>query len=134
METKATNDSVRSFARTLVTDHTKSEKQVMTLERKLKLAEKPLQSDTTKQAAMHTLEKLRSMKKGPALDSAFVQAELEDHRHDIADARAMANQAKEPQLKQQIEQTIPVLQKHLDIAQRLSQQGFQSTADSSKKR
>lgn len=122
METKATSDSVKSYARTLVADHTKSEQQVMTLERQLKLAEKPLKSDTTRQAAIHLLTKFRSMPKGAATDSAFVQHEIEDHQHDIADAKAMQTQAKDAQLQQLIQQTIPVLQKHLDLAQRLSQQ------------
>lgn len=133
METKATNDSVKAYAKKLVSDHTKSEKDVMNLERQEKLAERPLKSDTTRQAATHELQKLRSMKKGPALDSAFVQHEIEDHQHDIADAKAMQNQAKNDQLKQLIGQTIPILQQHLDIAQRLSQQlGSATSSDSAK--
>lgn len=134
METKATNDSVKAYAKKLVSDHTKSEKDVMNLERQAKLAEKPLKSDTTREAATHALSKLRSMSKGKALDSAFVQHEIEDHQHDIADAKAMQSQAKNDQLKNLIGQSIPTLQQHLDIAQRLSQQ-LQSgaTSDSTKK-
>jgi putative membrane protein len=122
METKATNDSVKAYAKKLVSDHTKSEKDVMNLERQAKLAEKPLKSDTTREAAAHELQKLRSMPKGKALDSAFVQHEVEDHQHDLADAKAMQNQAKNDQLKNLIGQTIPTLQQHLDIAQRLTQE------------
>ena len=133
METKATNDSVKAYAKKLVTDHTKSEKDVMSLERQAKLAERPLKSDTTRQAATHELQKLRSMKKGPALDSAFVQHEIEDHQHDIADAKAMQNQAKNDQLKQLIGQTLPTLQQHLDIAQRLGQQLASGTSKDSAK-
>ena len=121
METKATNDSVKAYAKKLVSDHTKSEKDVMNLERQAKLAERPLKSDTTRQASLHALQKFRSMPKGKALDSAFVQHEIEDHQHDIADAKAMQNQAKNGQLKNLIGQTIPTLQQHLQIAQGLSQ-------------
>lgn len=133
METKATNDSVKAYAKKLVTDHTKSEKDVMNLERQAKLAEKPLKSDTTRQAASHELAALRSMKKGKSLDSAFVQHEVEDHQHDIADAKAMQNQAKNDQLKQLIGQTLPTLQDHLSIAQRLSQQLASGAASDSGK-
>jgi putative membrane protein len=122
METKATNDSVKAYARKLVSDHTKSEKDVMHLERQAKLAARPLQSDTTREEATHVLQHFRSMSKGKALDSAFVQNEIQDHEHDIADAKAMQNQAKNDQLKQLIGQTIPTLQQHLEIAQRLSEQ------------
>lgn len=128
IETKATNDSVKAYARQLVTDHTKSEKDLMSLERQQKLVERPAKSDTTRQQNTHVLNEFRKMKKGATLDSAFVQHEIEDHQHDIADARAMANQAKDPQLKQQIQQTLPVLQQHLQIAQRLSQQRGSGTS------
>ena len=133
METKATNDSVKAYAKKLVTDHSKSEKNVMNLERQAKLAEKPLKSDTTRQAATHELASLRSMKKGKSLDSAFVQHEMEDHQHDIADAKAMQNQAKNDQLKQLIGQTLPTLQDHLSIAQRLTQQLASGAASDSGK-
>jgi putative membrane protein len=130
METKATNDSVKAYAKKLVSDHTKSEKDVMNLEKQAKLAERPLKSDTTRQAATHELQKLRSMSKGKALDSAFVQHEIEDHQHDIADAKAMQNQAKNDQLKNLIGQSIPTLQQHLQIAQSLSQQLSSSSSGS----
>lgn len=133
METKATNDSVKAYAKKLVTDHTKSEKDVMSLERKEKLAERPLKSDTTRQAASHELQDLRKMSKGKALDSAFVAREVEDHQHDLADAKAMQNQAKNDQLKNLIGQTIPTLQQHLDIAQRLTQQLSNGTSSDSGK-
>ena len=133
METKATNDSVKAYAMKLVTDHSKSEKNVMNLVRQAKLAEKPLKSDTTRQAATHELASLRSMKKGKSLDSAFVQHEMEDHQHDIADAKAMQNQAKNDQLKQLIGQTLPTLQDHLSIAQRLTQQLASGAASDSGK-
>jgi putative membrane protein len=93
ISTKATNDSVKAYAKQLVTDHTKSEKDVMSLERRAKLAEKPIKSDTTKEATLHALQRFRTMPKGKSLDSAFVQHEIEDHEHDIADTRAMQNQA-----------------------------------------
>lgn len=133
IEIKATNDSVKAYAKKLVTDHSKSEKDVMSLERQAKLAEKPLKSDTTRQSALHQLQRFRSMPKGKSLDSAFVQHEIEDHQHDIADTKAMQNQAKSDQLKQAIQQELPTLQQHLEIAQRLSQQLASSKSDSTSK-
>jgi putative membrane protein len=122
ISTKATNDSVKAYAKKLVTDHTKSEKDVMSLERRAKLAEVPIKGDTTKDATLHTLQRFRTMPKGKSFDSAFVQHEVEDHEHDIADAKAMQNQAKNPELKQLIQQTLPTLEEHLTIARRLNQQ------------
>lgn len=133
METKATNDSVKAYARKLVTDHSKSEKDLMSLERQVKLAEKPLKSDTTRQATQHQLQRFRSMPKGESLDSAFVQHEIEDHQHDIADAKAMQNQATNDQLRQAIQQELPTLQQHLDMAQRLGRQLASSKSDRTSK-
>ena len=120
MTRKATNDSVKAYARKLVADHTKLKKELWTLERKAKLAEIPVRGDTTKAETLHTLQRFRRMAAGKSLDSTFVQQELEDHQHDIADVRAMEDRAKAADLKQLIGNTIAILQTHLSIAQRLT--------------
>lgn len=122
MRTKATNDSVRAFAAKLVDDHKKNEDGVLSLERHVHLAEVPAKADTTRDHEIHALQKLRSTPKGRALDSTFVHAMVVGHEHAIANAKAMQDQAKNAQLKDFIGQTIPTLQEHLNIAERLDRQ------------
>lgn len=116
-ESKATSPAVKSFAKMLVTDHGKGEGEVHSLERKAKLPARTPPDDSTAKENADLMRKFSSMSKGAAWDSAFVQHEIEDHQHDIADAKAMQNQAKDAQLKQLIGKELPQLQKHLDAAQ-----------------
>jgi hypothetical protein len=55
-----------------------------------------------------------------ALRIVFVNHEVEDHKADINDAKAMRGAAKDPQVKALLEKSLPELQKHLDRAQKLA--------------
>jgi putative membrane protein len=118
-ERKAIIPGVRDFAKELVTDHTKSEREVRALASKAKLTAKAAANDSTARDGEDLLKKFTAMPKGTDWDSTFVQHEADEHQQDIADAKALQNQAKDPQLKQLISNELPVLQKHLDDAQKL---------------
>ena len=49
-----------------------------------------------------------------------VNHEIEAHKHDISGAHEMASAAQNPAVRTLVQQSIPVLQKHLDTAQRLA--------------
>ena len=76
-------------------------------------------NDTTAQKTAHTLATLQSLH-GAALDSTFVNDEIMDHQHDIAEAHDMADDAQNAQVKSMVQQSLPVLQKHLDRARQLA--------------
>ena len=116
---KAIIPSVREYATMLVTDHSKGEREVRSMEAKAKLRAKPAAGDTTTKAGENLLKKFTAMPKGKDWDSTFVQHEYDDHQQDIADTKAMQNQAKDPQLKQLLGDELPVLQKHLEAAEKL---------------
>jgi putative membrane protein len=118
-EAKAIIPGVREFAKELVTDHSKSERDVRALATKAKVTARPANNDSTLKNGEDLLKKFTAMPKGTDWDSTFVQHEADEHQHDIADARALQNQTKDPQLKQLIADELPVLQKHLDDAQKL---------------
>lgn len=120
-EQKATNAAVKSFARMLVTDHTKGATQTKQLAKDSLSAQTP-PGDTTATATTHFLDRLNSTAKGLAFDTAFVNHEVEDHQHDIDDTKQMVDAAKNPQVKQLLQKTLPVLQKHLDRAKALQDQ------------
>lgn len=74
-------------------------------------------------------KRFTSMPKG-AVDSAFLNHEVEDHRQTIADVKAMRQHASNAQLQQAIDQALPILQGHLEKAQQL-QQSLASNSSSS---
>jgi putative membrane protein len=118
-ESKAVIPAVRDFAKTLVTDHSKGERDVRSLEARTKLGAKPASEATTARDGDELLKKFAATPKGTDWDSTFVQHEFAEHRQDIADTKAMQSQAKDSQLKQLLGNELPVLQKHLDAAEKL---------------
>ena len=118
-ESRVIIPDVREFAKTLVTDHSNSERDVRSLAARTKLGAKPASDDTTAREGEEVLKEFAAMPKGTDWDSTFVQHEFAEHQQDIADTKAMQNQAKDPQLKQLLGNELPVLQKHLETAERL---------------
>lgn len=118
-ESKAIIPAVKEFAKMLVTDHSKGERDVRSMEAKAKLRAKPATGDTAVKTGQDLLKKFTAMPKGKDWDSTWVQHEYDDHRQDIADTKAMQTQAKDPQLKQLLSDELPVLQKHLEAAEKL---------------
>lgn len=118
-ESKAIIPAVKEYAKMLATDHAKGEQEVRSTETKAKLHAKPATGDTTSKAGQDLLKKFTAMQKGKDWDSTWVQHEYDDHQQDIADTKAMQSQAKDPQLKQLLGNELPVLQKHLEAAEKL---------------
>lgn len=121
MQSHAASAGVKSFANMLVTDHSKALRQTKSVASKTNITPQAPPSDTTAQKTAHTLATLKSLK-GAALDSTFVNDEVMDHQHDIAEAHDMVADAQNAQVKSLVQQSIPVLQKHLDRAQALARQ------------
>lgn len=121
MRAHASSAGVKSFATMLVDDHGKSLRQTKALASKLNVTPQAPPNDTTAQGTAHVMDRLKTLK-GTALDTAFVNHEVSDHQHDIEDAHMMASAAQNAQVKSLIQQSIPVLQKHLDRAQQLAKQ------------
>ena len=118
-ERRASIPAVKDYAKMLVTDHTKGEREVRSLESKAKLPSKKASDDSTPKENQDLMKKFSAMPRGKDWDSTWVQHEYDDHQHDIADTKAMQNQAKDAQLKQLLGNELPTLQKHLDAAQKL---------------
>jgi len=115
----ASSAAVKSYAAMLVADHGKALSEVKSLASKLDITPQAPPNDTTAQKTAHTLATLQSLH-GAALDSTFVNDEIMDHQHDIAEAHDMADDAQNAQVKSMVQQSLPVLQKHLDRAQQLA--------------
>jgi putative membrane protein len=115
-EQRTQNPEVKALARRLVDDHTKSNQQLMRIAQQegVQLPAGPGKSADKERVK---LEKLS----GDAFDRAFAKHIVEDHQKDIKYFQKEQNSLKDAQLKSFAQQTLPVLQEHLQMAQRTEQ-------------
>lgn len=104
---------MKNFGKTLVTDHTRAGEQVKATAKKIgaTVAEKP---NSEQQKDYDKLAKL----KGAAFDKEFARMSVEDHQKDIAKFQKEAS-ANDGAASDLAKQQLPVLQKHLQMAQSL---------------
>jgi putative membrane protein len=110
-KTKAVKDRVKSFASMMITDHTKinEDLQKIATSKNISLPQE-LSSEAKKD-----INRL-SKKDGIDFDRAYINMMVADHRKDVNKFEKAARDCKDPDLKNFIEQTLPVLRKHLDSA------------------
>ena len=113
---KGQANGVTSFGTMLVHDHTAADQQVVALA----VREKIDLASVTPAVTMtgDKMAKLRTLK-GMAFDKAFARAMLEDHTQDVDEARAAKDRTPDAALRVLLASTIPTLEQHRDIAQRL---------------
>jgi putative membrane protein len=116
--THASDPEVKAYAKLLVTDHSKGEREVKVLAKKLSITPQPPAGDTTSQATAHALAHLGTLK-GYDFDTAFVRHEITDHKTDIADTQKAIAATQNAEVKTLLEKSLPELQKHLDRAEQL---------------
>ena len=113
----ASSPQVKQFGQMLVTDHTKANQQLQQIaqEEGITLPVAPGTEDAQQS------QKLQSLT-GKDFDDQFVQNEVDDHKQAIAEFQKEAQSGSDPALKAFAQQTIPVLQKHLQAAESLNHQ------------
>jgi putative membrane protein len=112
---KASNPEVKSFANRLVQDHSQANSQLMQIAQQEGI-QPPKGIGKEHRNLRARLEKLN----GAAFDHAFVDAQVKDHQQDIQYVQREQDRLQDPQLKSFAQQTMPVLQQHLQIAQQLN--------------
>jgi putative membrane protein len=118
---------VKSFAKMLISDHSKGKREVDSLTRKLSIVPQRPSDDTTSAEIAHTINHLATLK-GQDMDTAFINHEVLDHQTDIADAQKAIAAVQNPDLKALVQKSIPELQKHLDAAQAIQKKLSDTTA------
>jgi putative membrane protein len=114
---KAASESVRSFGRTLQTDHSKGNEQAIALAKQMQIT--PPTDATTE--ADKEYDKLSKMS-GAQFDSEFTSYMVQDHRKDIAEYQEQAKDKSDLKVAQLATETLPTLQHHLELAQSLQKQ------------
>lgn len=111
---KGKASDVREFGKTLVTDHTAADQKVMALAKEEAIP-LPQTMPPMNDPAMESLKSLS----GAEFDRSFAKTMVDDHKKDIATVKTALAQTADPKLKGLLKSTLPVLEKHLDIAKRL---------------
>lgn len=109
---KGTSDAVKQFGQKMVDDHTKANDQLKEVAAKEQI-EVPSSLDAKHQKNVDKLSKLS----GEQFDKAYAKNMVKDHRKDVAEFQAEAQNGMDPNIKQFAATTLPVLQEHLKMAE-----------------
>jgi putative membrane protein len=113
-EQQAGNMQVKDMAQRMIADHSKANEKLASLASKAGVPA-PTAPDAKQKAEATKLKTLG----GTAFDRAYVRDEIRDHKETIALFRKEAQSGQNPQLKQFASQTLPTLQQHLKMAQKI---------------
>ena len=108
---KATGNEVKDFGNRMVTDHGKAGDELKTLAAN-KGVTLPTQPGDEEKKASNDL----SMKKGKDFDKAYMSLMVKDHEKDIAEFEKESKEAQDPDLKNWVTRTLPIIQDHLKMA------------------
>ena len=111
---KATNGQVKTFAKRMVTDHTKANEELQTV-----IKGKGLQIPSSR-SAMHktTMEKFQQQDAGKDFDRDYMEQMVEDHETDVELFETAADDQKlDVDLRSYAKRTLPTLRDHLKQAQ-----------------
>lgn len=96
----------------MVKDHSKANEELKALAAKKNIA-LPSAPAAEKQKKLEEL----GAKTGKDFDKAYVEEMVEDHKKDVALFEEALEKSEDPEMKQFIESTLPVLRKHLEHIQ-----------------
>jgi len=116
MADKTQNSQVKDFANMIASDHQDSQSKLQSIAAQASINLKATPSVQKQNQSLD--EKLKSDSTTTA-DRAYVRAEARDHRTAIRQLQRMEPKITNSQLKEFVQAQIPVLQKHLDAAEKL---------------
>jgi putative membrane protein len=111
MEEKGSNDTVKSFGKRMVEDHSKAGDKLKEVASRESIT-LPTDISAKDQATYDRLAKLN----GAAFDRAYARDMVKDHETDVAAFQKEANAGKDDSLKSFASETLPTLQDHLKQA------------------
>lgn len=125
-QSKSQNAEVKAFAQKMIDDHGKALTEVQTLAQS-KGVTLPTELDAKHKAMSDRLAKLS----GDSFDKTYVkQGGVGAHKETLTKLQAASKGAKDPEVKAQVDKTIPVVQEHLKHAEQLAQGKSTSTGSS----
>ena len=114
-ERNAASPQVKQFGERMVSDHTKANDQLKGIARSQNVT-LPTNLDSADRA---TEQRLASMK-GTSFDQAYMRDMVEDHQKDVQEFQQEANNGQNEALRMFAQQTLPILQQHLQMAENIT--------------
>ncbi|MDB6112863.1 MAG: outer membrane protein [Pedosphaera sp.] len=111
---KAQNQDLRNYGQRLINDHTRMDQQLAQIAAR-KTVLLPTQADAAHQQMMDTLTSLSGMD----FDQSALQDAIRDHQTDIQLYQQASTTLQDPDLRAFAQQSLPILQQHLDLARQL---------------
>jgi putative membrane protein len=118
---KANNEQVKQFAQRMVDDHTKAQQQLVNETEGSNI----IDPDHVTKDAADLYDKLNK-ESGTDFDKDYMKAMVNDHQDDLNTFQDEIKNGKNEQLKTYAQNTLPVLQKHLESAKQINQQVAQN--------
>ncbi len=110
---KAQNPELKAFCEQLQQDHTKANEQLKPIAQKYGVTIEQSQGRHHE----HELTSLDKEASGAKWDQKFATEMLKDHQKDIQKYERASSEIQQPDLKQYVQQTLPVLQQHFQRAE-----------------
>ena len=114
---KAGSEDVRNFGIQMVSDHTRANAELKSV-----AARKNMQvSSELSSSQKSTVDKLAKLS-GAEFDKAYMSDMVSDHETDVKEFQTQADKGNDPDVKAFAAKTLPVLQKHLQMARDVASQ------------
>src|ERR1051325_9564503 len=110
----AQRDDVKQFGEQMVSDHGKANDNLKSVASKLQV---PI-PDKLGSKNQSTVDKMSKMT-GTSFDNAYIPAMVSDHEKDIAEFEKARSQVTSEELKKFIDETVPVMKHHLEMAKKM---------------
>lgn len=116
-QNKAQADSVKEFARLMVEDHSKLNRELLELSEKVLAGGGPpyKRANAAVKREIDALDKL----KGEAFDRRYMELMVKDHESAVKLFSRQAQHGKDMQLRTLAEKTLPTLRRHLEMAREI---------------
>jgi putative membrane protein len=115
---RAERDEVKTFAKKMIDDHTKSGQEFKAAVKSADVAAPPEEPDVNQKQTLSRLQQVR----GKSFDDQYMGAQLKAHQEAVALFKSYSAQGKSAPLKDFAQKTLPTLEHHLQMAQDVSGQ------------
>jgi putative membrane protein len=116
---RAGDPEVREFARMLADEHARHLSTSLEMARDEDIGSVPADGDRHAVTLRRYLASLRAMESSPAFDRVFLRYQIRHHDHEVNALRAMRPAARDDDLEQHIDETLPVIERHLNRSREL---------------
>jgi putative membrane protein len=114
---KGSHQRVKEFGKRMQADHSKANAQLKKIASS-KGVDLPSEPSGEHKSTMDKLTKLS----GAEFDREYMDAMVDDHKEDIEKFQTQADKGKDPELKKFASENLPILKKHLELAQSTEKQ------------